>query len=142
MALEREVKELQIQANRLQQAGTVVGQKKQLDAIDAWLVDNVNWFEQLTWLSQQALSSQNMMVSDLTLNSASGGTMKFTSLLLDQCMTSTMEERLRDSTQSLRSEATGPAPGNTRYRYRYGATVLLSKEAVAIDQSAQETPTP
>jgi hypothetical protein len=140
--LQSEINALKIQFNDLNKtAGTVVEQKKQLDAIDAWLVDNVNWFEQLEWLSRNALSSQDMMIRNLTLSSASGGTLIFDSLLRDQSRLPLMEERLRDSAHALQMGQLGPESGNSRYSYRGNVTIRLSKDAVTAESSAQ-TPNP
>ena len=78
--------------------GTVVEQKGQLDEIDRWFLEDVNWFEQLAWLSENALPSQQMMVRDLRFNSEQqGSTIRFIALLQNRALQAQMMERLRDS---------------------------------------------
>ena len=133
--LQQDIRTLTQQFNELDStAGVAVGQKRQLDAIDAWLVDNVNWFEQLEWLSRNALPAQDMMVRNLVLNSASGGTMSFVALLRDQSMLAEMEERLRDTNHDPRARDLRPETGTSRYGFQSNLTITLPRGGV--------TPTP
>ena len=128
-------------------AGVVVVQKKQVDEIDKWRADRVNWFEQLEWLSRNALRSQDMMARNLVLNSANGGSIVFVSLLRDQSMLATMEERLRDTTHDPRARDLSPEQGNNRYGFRCNMTISLSRETkpavpAASAPATQPSPTP
>jgi len=108
-------------------AGVVVAQKKQLDEIDKWRTDHVNWFEQLEWLSRNALPSQDMMVRNLVFNAAKGDAITFVSLLSNQSMFAAMEEKLRDTVHDPRARDLAPEQGNSRYRYRGTITISLSR---------------
>ena len=122
--LTREFKELD------KTAGVVVEQKKQLDAIDAWRADDVNWFEQLEWLSRGALRSEDMMVRNLALNSASGGSITFMSLIRNPSLQASMEEGLRDTIHDPRARDPRPnSQGPTRYGYQSTVTITLHKDS-------------
>ena len=137
-ALQQDIKELNRTFNELKKtAGTVIEQKKQLDAIDEWLVDNINWFEQLEWLSRNALPSQDMMISDLIFNSTNGGTIRFKSLIREQTMFPSMEARFRDSNHDLRGGTRRPETGNSRYGFQSDLTISLSNDALTAEPPAQ-----
>ena len=136
--LDNELRTLNQQFSTLEKtAGAVVEQQKQLDAIDKWLADDVNWFEQLGWLSEKALPAQNMMVSDLRFASTNGGTIQFSALLQNQNLVAQMEERFRDSTHVPQSGVLSPVSGNARYNYRRDVTIRLSKGAEVSGRSGQ-----
>ena len=146
MTLDDEVQKLKAEFNALQKAsGPLVDQKKQLDDIDKWLADDINWFDQLAWLSQNALPSQDMMIRDLQFQSStSGGSIGFTALMQNQSLTSAMVAGFRDANHT-------PQPGqqssNTdprRYTFRSGMSIRLSKDAdsaVRAQPSSAETST-
>jgi hypothetical protein len=130
-ALTKEVNDLTQKINELQkESGKVVEQKKQLDEIDKWRADDVNWFEQLGWLSQQALPSRNMMIRDLNFSSnpTGGNTIVFTSLLQNASFVSPMEESFRDAGHIPQPGQSGPITGNARlYTFQRSMTIRLPK---------------
>jgi chaperonin cofactor prefoldin len=138
MTLNAEVAELKQEFAQLRKtAGTVVEQKKQLDEIDKWLMDDVNWFKQLGWLSENALSSEDMMIRNLELASSSSGvTVRFVALLRNQSLVASMQERFRDLNHT-------PLPGrqgteaHARYTYTNDMTIRLSKNAETPTQPEQ-----
>ena len=128
--LQAERDALQVTFNNLNKtAGVVVGQKKQLDAIDLWLADDVNWFEQLEWLSRSALPSQDMMVRNLAFNSANRGAMNFGAVLRNQSMLVAMEAGLRDTHHDPRVRDPRPETGSARYGFQCNVAISLSQEA-------------
>jgi len=140
--VESDLKVLRQRHNDLDKVhGTLVGQKQQLDVIDAWYQDNVNWFEQLYWLSQKAPRGQDMMARDLTFNSGSGGTISFTALLRDQDLISPMAVQFRDADHALRTLGRGPNPNDRQYSFRSELLISLSKDAAAADHPTQEPQT-
>ena len=137
MVLQKDIRNLTRQFNELYRThGTVIEQKKQLEAIDTWYADNVNWFEQFEWLSRKALPAQDMMVKDLIFTSTGGGTISFVSLLLDASTLASMEERFRDSEHVLRMGQRSTDSGNSRYNFRCNLSILLSKDAVTAESSS------
>ena len=145
MAVQKDINDLTRQFNELKKtAGTVVEQKKQLDEIDKWHADYVNWFEQLEWLSRTALPAQNMQVKDLALTSAGGGKISFLSLLQDASMLSSIEERFRDSGHILQTGQRGTVSGNSRYGFQCNLSISLFKNPVKpeLPTSATQTPEP
>jgi len=142
MTVQNDIATLTRKFNELKKtAGTVVEQKKQLDAIDAWYKDNVNWFEQLNWISQNAPSAQDMMVRDLNFSSTNGGTVTFSALLRDQTVLANMVEQFRDSNHALQAGARGPETGS-QYNFKCTLSISLSKDAVAADLSSRAPLTP
>jgi hypothetical protein len=130
MVLNNNIKELTRQFNELKMtAGTVVEQRKQLDAIDVWLADNVNWFEQLDWLSRCALPSQDMRIKDLEFSSANGGTIRFTSHLRDMSVLLSMEEHFRDEHHFLQTLTRNEVNDNSRYHFRCNLSISLDKKS-------------
>jgi len=121
-------------------AGDVVEWKKQLDAIDAWYKDNVNWFEQLGWMSKNAPRAEDMMARELMFSSANGGTITFVSLLRDQDLLAPMVDQFRDTEHALRTLGRGPN-NDPRYTFRSELSISLSKDAVAADLSTQQPQT-
>ena len=141
--VQNEIADLKRKVNELNKtAGKVVDQKKQLDAIDAWYKDNVNWFEQLNWMSQNAPSAADMMVRELEFRAPNGGTITFKALLRDQPVLASMVDQFRDSSHAIQAGARGPESGNSRYSFRCDMTISLSKDAVAADLSTRTPQTP
>jgi len=129
-ALQTEIGALQRQFNDLNRtAGVVIEQKRHLDAIDAWRADDVNWFEQLEWLSRSALRSQDMMARNLVLSSANGGSMAFVALIRDHSMLAAMEEGLRDTNHDPRARDLRPETGASRYGFQANLTITLTRDA-------------
>ena len=140
--LQKEVNDLQREFNDLDRtAGVVVEQKRQLDAIDAWLADNVNWFEQLEWLSRSALPAQDMMVRNLVFNSANRGSMTFGTLLRNQTLLAAMEEGLRDTNHNPRVSNLRPERGTSRYGFQCTVNISLSRDTENTASPAR-TPNP
>ncbi|MDR2705598.1 MAG: hypothetical protein LBC02_07445 [Planctomycetaceae bacterium] len=137
-ALTNEVKTLKAKFNTLKNtAGTVTEQRNQLNAIDAWLADNVDWFEQLDWLSRKMPEAQEMILTELTFNANNGGSMNLRSLLKDFSVVSPMEEQLRDEKHVIKPGEKGTSSGNPQYGFRYDLSVFLSKESA--DAFTKET---
>ena len=140
--MQEENKELKSQFEELDKtAGVVIGQKKQLDAIDAWRADNINWFEQLAWLSRSALPSRNMMARNLVFTTASGGSITFVALIENQSMLGSMEEGFRDSTHDPRARELRPETGPTRYGYQANLTISLSRDTSTVAPASPEPET-
>jgi len=131
--LGREVRRLSLEHADLQKtSGAVVDQKGQLDALDRWYADNVNWFEQLAWLSHNALPAQEMMVSSLNFNAnvaPARPTVGFTALLRDQSLVSPMVEGFRDSGHTPELGLTGADATSRLYPHRAVMTIRLSRDA-------------
>ena len=138
MILKRDIKDLNQRLVTLKRtSGNVVEQKKQLDEIDKWRAGDVNWFEQLAWLSENALPAQNMMISGLDFTSVgSGGTIKCVALLQNESFVSQIEERFRDASHILQPGPSNPVTGAQRYTYRRPVSIHLSKPA----ESSGQTP--
>jgi hypothetical protein len=141
MSLQKKVKGLEQRFSILQKTeGTVVEQKKQLDEVDKWLADDVDWFQQLGWLSEKALPSQDMMIRSLEFASANKGTIRFTALLRDQSLVSQMEEGFRDSSHVPQPGNINAETGNSRYRSRRDMVIRLiktSESPVRVEQPPQ-----
>lgn len=126
MTVQNDITHLTRKFNALKKtAGTVVEQKKQLDAIDAWYKDSVNWFEQLNWMSRNALHAQDMMVRDLNFSSTNGGMITFSALLRDQTVLANMVDQFRDSNHALQTGARGPETGS-QYNFKCTLSIALS----------------
>jgi hypothetical protein len=130
--LQEENRLLQVQFNNLERdTRAVVYQRGQLDDIDSWLSDGVNWFEQLAWLSQSALPAPQMMIRDLNFSTNQQGvsTIGFVALIEHPSLVSPMVENLRDSGNTPTLGTTGVEPGVSRYNHRGAMTIRLSSEA-------------
>jgi hypothetical protein len=129
-ALTSEVKTLTTKLNALKKtAETVTEQRNQLNAIDTWLADNVDWFEQLDWLSRKMPSAQEMILTELTFSANNGGSMNLRSLLKDFSVVSPMEEQLRDDKHVIKPGEKGTSSGNPQYGFRYDLSIFLSKKS-------------
>jgi cell division ATPase FtsA len=128
ISLNGEVKALSAQLNSMSKtAKTVVEQRTQNNAIDAWQADNINWFEQIDWLSKNVPASQEMMLTELTLTANSGGTMNLRSLLKDSAVVSPVEEKLRDEHHEIKAGDKGEVKGNPQYKFQYNFSILYKK---------------
>ncbi|MDR0608563.1 MAG: pilus assembly protein PilM [Planctomycetaceae bacterium] len=137
-SLTNEVRTLKAKFNTLKNtAGTVTEQQNQLNAIDAWLADNVDWFEQLDWLSRKMPGAQEMILTELTFSANNGGSMNLRSLLKDFSVVSPMEEQLRDEKHVIKPGEKGTSSGNPQYGFRYDLSVFLSKKSA--DAFTKET---
>jgi Tfp pilus assembly protein PilN len=144
MALTSEIQTLTAQRNALKKtAGAVIEQRNQLNAIDVWLADNVDWFEQLDWLSRKMPGAQEMILTELTFSANNGGSMNLRSLLKDFSVVSPMEEQLRDEKHVIKPGEKGEQAGNKQYSFRYDLSIFLSKESAAAAKEAppEEQPT-
>lgn len=119
-------------------AQTVGVQRVQLKAIEDWLADDVNWFEQLGWLSRNAPDSRDMILNEIVLNANHGGSMGLKTLVRNSSIVSPMEERLRDDHHDVKSSEKGEVKGNPLYGFRFNLSVFLSKESAALGTSEQE----
>ena len=109
--------------------GPVAEQKNQLDAIDKWQAEGVDWFEKLAWLSQNALPARDMMVNSLIFQTTpQSSTIGFTALLRDQSLASPMVEGFRDSRHAPHLGAQGADTTSRLYTHRGTMTITLSKE--------------
>lgn len=132
-AVKGEVDALQNQLNDLKSATKeVTNQKKQLDEIDKWLVNKVNWFEQLEWMSRNALPAQSMMVRGLVFSGTNGGTISFEALFRDQSLVASMEEGFRDQGHAVQMGQQSQETGNPLYNFKSGVTIRLLKNAAAM----------
>lgn len=130
-----EVKKLSAQKVALDKtAKTVAVERSQLKAIDDWLADDANWFDQLAWLSRNTPPSQDMILNRLTLSANRGGSMTLESLVRDSSVVSPMEERLRDENHDVKTGEKGEFKGNLQYGFRFNLTVFLSKSAGALSE--------
>jgi hypothetical protein len=140
ITLDEEVRRLNARFENLKTTvGTVVEQKKQLDEIDKWYADYINWFEQLGWLSERALPAQDMMIRNLDFQSSGGGTINFISLLRNQSLAPQME-LLRDQHHVLQAGQSGTETGSSRYTYNVRTTIRLSRDTETLPrtQTTQE----
>ena len=137
--LQEEIRALQRDFNDLNRtAGVVVEQKRHLDAVDAWLADDINWFEQLEWLSRNAMPAQDMMARNLVFSSTNGGSITFAALLRNQAMLATMEEGLRGTNHDPR--ARDLRGGTPRYGFQANLTITLSRDAGGGTATPMRTP--
>ena len=130
-------------ANMEKASGPIVENKKQLDEIDKWLADDIDWFEQLAWLSQNALPSQDMMIRELNFASSptTGRTVGFLALLRNQSQVSPMVESFRDTNHIPQAGGIGPESGNPRYLYNSRMVIRLSRDAALAAPPALVEPT-
>ncbi len=132
MSLDKEVRLLSNQLTSLRRtAATVTEQRHQLDAVDAWLADDVDWFAQLDWLSRSAPGAQDMILTELTLSADNAGSMRMKSFLKDASVVSPMEERLREGAHDIQTGEKRESVSNVLghgYGFLYDLTVSLSRE--------------
>jgi len=140
-ALVADIKTISNKVNRLQSTSAgVIEQRNQLTAIDAWLADNVNWFEQLDWLSRNVPGPRDMILNDLTLSANSGGSMTLKTLVKDSSIFAPMEEKLRDDGHLVKPGEKGEQKGSPFYSYRYNLSIFLSKAAAAAAVTTDSPP--
>ena len=139
-----EIRILSNKANHLRSTTMAVAdQRNQLAAIEAWWADDVNWFEQLEWLSRNSPRSIDMILNDLTFSANSGGSMALKTLVRDASIFAPMEEKLRDDNHLVKSGEKGEQRGNARYGYRYNLSIALTRAAAAeILETPPDAPEP
>lgn len=142
-SLEREVKRLNAKRNNLTETAKIVGvERTQLKAIDDWNADNVNWFEQLGWLSRQAPPARDMMLTDLMFSANQRGSMTLKSLVRKSSIVSPMEESLREGDHDIKTAEKAEVKGNPFYGFRFNLSVLLSKNAATALPNTETEPIP
>ncbi|MCL2004662.1 MAG: pilus assembly protein PilM [Planctomycetaceae bacterium] len=130
-SLKKEVDQLTVKFNDLSRtSSTVVNQQRQLDEIDRWRAGNVNWFEQLAWLSQNALPAEDMMIRDLRFETpptaGTLGNISFIALLRNQSLVTPMMNGFRDANHIPQPGLISPERGNPqRYLFRSNLTIRL-----------------
>ncbi|MDR2346528.1 MAG: hypothetical protein LBE18_10710 [Planctomycetaceae bacterium] len=155
-SLSKETKKLSNQKTELERtAKSIAPARSQLQAIENWYVDKIDWFEQLGWLSRNAPEPRDMMLTTLTL-SATGGSMNFTSLVRDSSIVSPMEEKFRSNNHDVKTGEKSETRTNSQYRYQVTLWVYLTKsdwnltpiedepiiEPIKEDKNKKSTPTP
>jgi len=129
MAIEDELKVLKAQENELVNATAHHNQLKlQNDEINKWKKAEINWLEQLEWLSNNMPRSQDVIVTTagLSLNAPvnSSPTLKFTADSRGTTIVPELEKSLRDDTHSVAS----PNVTETKtqpYTHRANVTVRI-----------------
>ncbi|MCL2117122.1 MAG: hypothetical protein FWH27_01720 [Planctomycetaceae bacterium] len=124
--IEDELNLLQRQQNELKEATLRHDQLKlQNDSINTWKKGEVNWLEQLEWLSSNMLRSQDVIVSgNLTLNSPvnTDPFLKFTANTRGTAIIPQLEAALRDATHNVIS----PKASETRAQpYTHTAEITV-----------------
>ena len=134
-----EIQGIQKEVGQLRpKAPGVIEQRNQLADIEKWLADDVNWFEQLEWLSRNVPGSREMILNDLTLSANSGGTMTLKTHVRDSSVFAPMEEKLRDDGHLVRPGEKGEQRGASQYGYRYDLSIALTKAAAGIPEPLPE----
>ncbi|MDR1925343.1 MAG: hypothetical protein LBQ66_13315 [Planctomycetaceae bacterium] len=110
-----------------QTAKKIAPLRTQLNAIESWQTDKINWFEQLGWLSRNAPEPRDMMITNLTLNASQGGSMTFTSLVRNSAIVAPMEEKLRSDNHDVKTGEKSETKGTPLYNYQVKLSVYLMK---------------
>ncbi|MDR1052789.1 MAG: hypothetical protein LBL39_01285 [Planctomycetaceae bacterium] len=115
-----------------QTAKSVAPSRLQLQEIEDWHDDKIDWFEQLGWLSRNAPKSQDMMLTTLTLDapqkkSGSKVLMNFTAVVRDSSIVSPMEENFRTENHDVRTGDKSETRDNSQYRYQVVLGVYLKE---------------
>jgi hypothetical protein len=127
-----ETRTLLLRINHLKSTAAAVGeQRSQLTEIDKWLADDVNWFEQLDWLSRNVPGSRDVILSDLNISANNGGSMTLKTLVRDSSIFAPMEAKLRDEKHLVKPGEKGEQKGSPFYSYRYNLSIFLTKAAAA-----------
>lgn len=138
-ALENDIRQLGKEVAELKKEEvSVKKQREQLQAIDTWASDQVNWFEQLDWFSSHLPPSQNVILTSLLLRGTGGGAIELKGLARSAEELPQIEERLWDATHRVRSGEKGEEKGNSQYAFRFDLTVLITPRGEAIPKGDKE----
>lgn len=142
-SLNQEVKSLSFKKFELEKTAKTVGTDRvQLKAIDDWLADDVDWFEQLGWLSRHAPGARDMILTELTLSANQRGSMALKTLVRDSSVVSPMEESLRADQHDVRTAEKGEVKGNPLYGFKFNLTVSLTPQSGAAAAETVAIPAP
>ncbi len=127
-------KEVQNLNNRLEalkrQIEPFRARKAQLDALENWQKDKVNWFEELDWLARNAPDARDMMVTNMPISAANGGGMTLDTLLRDSSVVTKIDETLSDAQHLLQAgELRENTSASSPYRYSYNFSIRLGSHA-------------
>ncbi|MDR2169768.1 MAG: hypothetical protein LBP59_06475 [Planctomycetaceae bacterium] len=129
---------LSAKRNELEQKSkAIVPLRLQLQAIESWHDDKIDWFEQLGWLSRNAPEAKDMMLKTLTLD-ATSKSMSFTSLLRNSSIVSPMEEKFRSDNHDVKTGDKSEIRDNKYYRYQVTLGVFLTKSEWNLAPVAEE----
>ncbi|MDR2641212.1 MAG: hypothetical protein LBC74_00295 [Planctomycetaceae bacterium] len=108
-------------------AKSIAPLRMQLQAIESWHADKIDWFEQLGWLNRNAPDPRDMMLKTLTLTATQGGSMNFTSLVRNSSIVSPMEEKFRSDNHDVKTGEKSEIRDNSQYRYQVTLWVYLTQ---------------
>ncbi|MGL4595571.1 MAG: hypothetical protein ACRCUY_12675 [Thermoguttaceae bacterium] len=133
MTLTEDVRFLGNKLKTLKESAAILAeQRTQLNEIDKWLVDQVNWFDQLDWLSQRVPSAEEMVLKRLTLSANNRGSLSLEALLKNSSGVAPMDKNLRDELHELKTGPKGEDRSDPFYGFRYHLVIALSEEAAAL----------
>lgn len=136
-SLEREIKTLSATKLELEKTAKITATRRtQLTAIEDWLADHVNWFEQLAWLSRKAPPAQEMILNELVLNANKRGSMTLKAMLRDSSVVQPMENSLHDEKHDVQTGEKGEVKGNSQYHFRFNLSVYLSSSSSASSRAS------
>ena len=145
MALDAELKDLIARENSLKEdAAKTERLKLQYDSINAWQKSDINWLEQLEWLSNSIPSDEDVILSSGLMLRApvnANQTIEFTALTRGSTVAPKLEQNLRDETHTVRSPKAEPSqdPMYTQKR-ELTVTILPPKEQPKPLAKAPATP--
>ena len=155
VTIEGELKRLNGEKTKLENATAQYDQKKQQsDSIAAWKKTDVNWLEQLEWLSTNMPRSQDVLVSgnlQLTAPVKGDAYMKFLANTRGTSIVPQLEENLRDETHKVVSPKMTPSQNRTythvaditvRITPTFPASNVAARPANAAAPTAASTVTP
>ena len=98
-------------------------------AIEVWESADVNWLEELRWLSDQFPDAEEAMISTLSAKSGlASGSLKFDGRAADSEAIAKMEGDLRDARHRLQAGKKGEDPANSRYPEQFSNSVFISPQ--------------
>jgi Tfp pilus assembly PilM family ATPase len=125
--LKNEIRRLQNDANALENRLEQLAQAE-VDAkeVQEWLSGEINWLEELRWLSERFSSAQDAMLTQMKLSVNSGrGEMTLDGLARDIESVSRLDEGLHDENHRVAGKSKGESRSNERYRVQFRSSVLI-----------------
>jgi len=128
--LRRDVGRLQTRLTELEkEAKKAAAVEKAAQEVAQWTQQDVDWLDQLEWLSEKVPGAEDVMLTQLNLSpGAGGGQMKLKGFAKSVAAIAQMEGALRDQTHHVKGGGKSEDRSAERYQMRFNSSVFVTRE--------------
>lgn len=102
---------------------------KNAKVIEKWAAEDVDWLDELRWISQQAPSSEDMLVTQMNMTTnKDGGQISINGAVKSLDAYGEMEQSLNDEDHAVKSGLASRDDSQKGYSHKFDSTILLARE--------------